>query len=106
MICSDRKLQTELRKNFSILLLNNYPDHVVEKPIARKLKTFTSLTSHSVKKCPVYLHLPWLGTLSVGLENKIKASVEKCFFPVEQGVIFTPRPLPPAIKKDVLPALL
>ena len=59
-----------------------------------------------VKKCPVYLHLPWLGTPSVGLENKIKASVKKCFFAVEQRFIFTSRPLLPAIKKDLLPASL
>ena len=48
----------------------------------------------------------WLGTPSVGLENKIKASVEKCFFAVKQRVIFTSRPLLPAIENDVLPALL
>ena len=97
MICSDCKLQAELKNFFSILLVNGYPDHVIEKAIARKLKTFTSLTSYTVKKCPVYLHLPWLGTPSVGLKNKIKASAEKCFFAVEQRVIFTSRPLLPAI---------
>ena len=59
-----------------------------------------------VKKCPVNLHLFWLGTPSVGLENKIKASVEKCFFAVEQCAIFTSCPFLPAIKKDVLPASL
>ena len=59
-----------------------------------------------VKKCPVYLHLPWLGTPSVGFENKIKVSVEKCFFAIEQRVIFTSLPLLSAIKKDVLPASL
>ena len=41
----------------------------------------------------------------VGLENKIKDSVEKCFFEVKQSAIFTSRPLLPPIKKDVLPAL-
>ena len=69
MICSDCKLQAELKNFFSILLVNGYPDHVIEKAIARKLKTFTSLTSYTVKKCPVYLHLPWLGTPSVGLNT-------------------------------------
>ena len=59
-----------------------------------------------VKKCPVNLHLFWLGTPSVGLENKIKASVEKCFFAVEQCAIFTSCPFLTAIKKDVLPASL
>ena len=77
-----------------------------EKTIARKLKDFTSPTSHTMKKCLVYLHLPWLGTPSVRLENKIKANVEKCFFAVEQRVIYTSRPLLSAIKKDVLPASL
>ena len=55
-----------------------------------------------MKKCPVYLHLSCLGTPSVRHENKIKASAEKCFFAVEQRVIFASRPLLPAIKKDVL----
>ena len=43
--------------------------------------------------------MPWLGTLSVGLENKIKPTVEKCFFGVEQRAIFKSCPLLPAIKK-------
>ena len=72
----------------------------------RKFKKFASPTSHSVRKCPVYLHLSWLGTPLVDLENKIKASVEKCFFAVEQRVNFTSHPLLPAIKKDMLPASL
>ena len=83
MICSDVTLQAKLRKKFSIPLMNGYPDHVIEKTIAHKLKDFISPTSHTVKKCPVYLHLPWLGTLSVKHESKIKARVEKCFFAVE-----------------------
>ena len=81
--------------------MNDYPDYVIEKTIARQLKDFTSPTSHTTKKCPVYLHFPWLETPSVGLKNKIKASVEKCFFAVEQHVIFISRPLLPAIKKNV-----
>ena len=87
-----------------MLLINGYPDHVIEKTIASKLKDFTSLTLHTVKKFPVYFHLSWLRTPSVGLANKIKASVEKCFFAVEQSLIFSSRPLLPAIKKNVLPA--
>ena len=37
MICSDCKLQTELRKFFSMLLVNGYSDHVIDKTFARKL---------------------------------------------------------------------
>ena len=79
--------------------------HRGTKTLAHKLKNFTLPTIHTVKKYPVYLRLPWLGTPSVGLQNKIKDNVEKCFFAVEQRV-FTSCPLLPAIKEDVLPASL
>ena len=59
-----------------------------------------------MKKCPVYFCLPWLETPSARHKSKIKASVKKCFFAVEQRVIFTSRPLFSAIKKDMLPASL
>ena len=75
------------------------------KTANKKQKTQTSFT-FLIKKCRVYLYLPWLETSLAGLENKIKASVEKSFFAVEQRVIFTSRLLLPVIKKDVLPALL
>ena len=48
-----------------------YPDHVIEKAIARKLQDFTSPTSHTVKKCPVYLYLP--GCELFRLEMKVKS---------------------------------
>ena len=70
------------------------------------LREIVSISSPYVQKCPDYLHLSWLGTPSVGFENKIKASVEKSFFTVEQRVMFTSRPLLPLIKKDVLPVSL
>ena len=58
MICSDVTLQAKLRKNFSILLMNGNFDHVIEKMIARKLKDFTSPTSHTVKKCSAIFICP------------------------------------------------
>ena len=50
------------------------PTTLLRKQLPEKLKDFTSPTSHTVRKCPVYLHLLWLGTFSVRFENKIKAS--------------------------------
>ena len=97
IIIEQKELQTQRRQ--TILFMNGCPDPVIEKTIVRKLKDFTSPTSHTVKKCTVYLHLPWLGTPWVRHESKIKASVEKCFFAEEQRVIFTFRPLVPAIKR-------
>ena len=63
--------------------MNGYLNHVIEKKNACKSKDFTSPTSHTVKKCPLYLHLPWLETPSIGLENKIKASVKNYFFSID-----------------------
>ena len=83
--------------------MNGYPDHVIEKTFARKLKDFTSLTSHTVKKCPVYHYLPWLGIFFFRHGSKIKAYMEKCFFAAEHRVIFTSCPFLSAIKKNVLP---
>ena len=65
-----------------------YPNRVIEKTIAGKLKDFTSDTSQTVKKCPVYLLLPELETPSVRHESKIKTNVEKCFFAEEPRVVF------------------
>ena len=89
--------------------MNGYPDHVIEKTIVHKLKDFTSPTSHTVKKCPIYLHSPYLEASSVRNESKIKASVENFFFALEQRVVlvqrkrvvFTSCPLLAPIKKNV-----
>ena len=57
MICFlDFTVQAELRKFFSILLINGYPDHIIEKTIVGKLKDFTSPTLQMLKKCPVDLY--------------------------------------------------
>ena len=67
--------------------MNGYPEHVIEKRIARKLKDFTSPTSHTLKKFPVYLHLPWLGTPWFDLKIKLKPVRRNAFFAVEQRVV-------------------
>ena len=59
--------------------------------------------SHS-RKMPVYLHIPWIGNISMKFEKQITSTVKRCFFSVELRVIFNTRQLLPAIKKDVLPS--
>ena len=56
------------------------------------------------KKCPVYLHLPWLGNVSMRYEMQIKTAVKRCYFAVEPCIVYTTRQLLPVAKKDVLPA--
>ena len=57
-----------------------------------------------MEKCPVYLHIPWIGNVAIQFEKQITSAVKRCFFSVEPRVIFTTRHLLPTTKKDVLPS--
>ena len=98
------KLNQELGKIRSILLENGYPERVINSAFKRKLQQINSNPVHTVKKCPVYLHIPWIGNVSMRFEKQITSAVKRCFFSVEPRVIFNTRQLLPAIKKDVLPS--
>ena len=104
MICSKSKLNQELGKIRSILLENGYPERVINSAFKQKLQQINSNPVHTVKKCPVYLHIPWIGNVSMRFEKQITSAVKRCFFSVEPRVIFNTRQLLPAIKKDVLPS--
>ena len=103
MICSKSKLDPELGKIRLILLENGYPEHAINSAFKRKLQQLNSNPVHTVEKCPVYLHIPWVGNVSMKFEKQITSAVKRCFFFVKPGVIFNTRQLLPAIKKDVLP---
>ena len=104
MICSKSKLEQELGKIRSILLENGYPEHAINSAFKRKLQQLNSNPVYTVEKCPVYLHIPWIGNVSMKFEKQITSAVKRCFFSVEPRVIFNTRHLLPAIKKDVLPS--
>jgi len=104
MICSKGKLDPELDKILSILLENGYPENLIKSTIKQKLQQLNSNPVHTVKKCPVYLHIPWIGNISTRFEKQITSAVKRCFFSVEPHVVFMTRQLLPAAKKDVLPS--
>ena len=104
MICSKGKLSSELDNIRSIMAENGYPDHVVNSSITKKIRNFRRPPSYGPKKCPVYLHLPWLGAISTRFEKQVASAVQRCYFSVEPRVVFTTRKLLPTSKKDVLPA--
>jgi len=56
------------------------------------------------EKCPVYLHIPWIGNVSTRFEKQITSAVKRCFFSIEPRVVFTTRQLLPATMKGVLPS--
>ena len=106
MICSPQNLPAELEKLKSIFRMNGYPDRLVLKTIEEKVKAFNCLTPSKAgpAKCPVYIRIPYIGTISRMYKQKISDAVRKCYFAVNPRVIITSKPILPSSVKDVLPA--
>ena len=58
------KLQAELEKIRSILVANGYANHIITSTFSKKVRQFNQSSQHGPKKCPIYLHLSWLGNVS------------------------------------------
>ena len=71
--------------------------------IKRTLQQLNLNPVRTVKKCPVYFHIPWIGNVSMKFEKQITSALKRCFFSIEAHVGFMTRQLLPATKKDVLP---
>ena len=104
-ICSPERLPSKLDKIKFILLSNGYPEHVIKSFMAMKMKQFHALLKFGSEKCPIYLRLPWLGSVSTWLEKQVKSAVKQCFSAVEPHVVYSTNKLLSATNKDVLPAL-
>ena len=102
VICSKSTLQNELSNIRSILINNGYSETVINAVITKKINQFYRPTQFGPKKCPVYLHLSWLGNVSMRYEMHIKTAVKRCYFAVEPCIVYTTRRLPPVAKKDAL----
>ena len=93
MICSKGKLDPELDKIRSILLENGYPKHLINSTIKQKLQQLNSNPVHTVRKCPVYLHVPWIGNVSMKFEKQITFAVKRCLFPSNHVLFYDPAAL-------------
>ena len=102
-ICSPEKLQPELDKIRFILLNNNYPDYIIQSSISKTITQFNKPSHFGPKKCPVYLRLPWLGSILNKSEKQIKSAIHNCFYAVEPRVVFKTNEMLAATQKDVLP---
>ena len=69
------------------------------------MKQFHALPKFGPEKCPVYLHLLWLGFVSTRFERQVKSDVKQRFSAVESRVVYSTNELLSAINKNVLPAL-
>ena len=104
-ICSPERLPSELDKIKFILLTNGYPEHVIKSFMAMTMKQFHALPKFELKKGPVYLRLPLLGSVSTRFEKQVKSAVKQCFSAEEPHVVYSTNELLSATNKDVLPAL-
>ena len=98
VICSKSTLQNELSNIRLILINNDYLEAIINAAITKKIDQFHRSTQLGPKKCPVYLHLPWLGNVSMRYEIQIKTAVKRCYFAVEPYIFYTTRLLPVAKK--------
>ena len=73
--------------------------------MAMKMKQLLALPKFGPEKCPVYLRLPRLGSVSTRFEKQVKSAVKQCFSAVEPRVVYSTNELLSATNKDVLPAL-
>ena len=102
-ICSPTKLDDEIKIIHDMFLDLGYPEFEINNTIKRCLQTSSKPPMYGPKKCPVYLHLPYIGTVSERFEKQIGNIVGKTFHSVRLRVHFqTRRPLN-GICKDVTP---
>ena len=88
VICSKSTLENELSNIRSILMNNGYPEATINTVMTKKINQFRRPTQFGPKKCPVYLHLPWLSKVSLRYEMEIKTAVKRCYFAVEPCIVY------------------
>ena len=102
-ICSPSKLDTELENVANIFSALGYPEHVIKSTICRTVERFQTPRPFGPKKCPVYLHLPYIGNVSSRFEEQTSKAVESTYHSVHLRVVYrTRRPLN-GVVKDVSP---
>ena len=73
--------------------------------MTKKSQQFHTSLKFGPEKCPVYLHLPWLGLFSNRFEKQVTSFVKHYYLAVEPHVVYKTNQLLPVANKDMLPAL-
>ena len=103
-ICSEFKIDNELRAIRDIFIDNVYPEDVIDSNIKYMVTKFKDTNKvFDPLKCPVYFRLPWVGFATESITNKIASSVYHCYNAVYLRPIFTSRPAFNSTNKDNLP---
>ena len=84
---------------------NRYSEHIIKSFVAKKIKQLEALPNFRPEKCPVYVRLPLLGSVSTQFEKQAKSAVKQCFSAVKPRVVCSTNDLFSTTSKDVLPTL-
>ena len=103
-ICSDWKIENELKVIKDIFIDNGYLEEVIGVNIRHAVTRFKNTNKvFGPPKCPVYCRLPWVGSTSQSFADKIATSVYRCYHAVNLRPIFTTRLAFNSTNKDKLP---
>ena len=103
-ICSKAHVENEFSNIRRILSDNGYPILLINERIKRKLGLSAANPMYGPQKCPVYLHLPFLGEHSERITKAIRSCVGKIFFSVNLRTVYSTKKILPKNRKDVLPS--
>lgn len=79
--------------------------YLLDAVIRDVINNFHRVKPHLVKKCPVYLRLPFIGSEGESLARRISFAINNCYFSANVRVIFVTRPILSSIHKDVPPTI-
>ena len=103
-ICSDCKIENELKVIQDIFIDNGYSEEVIDANIRHTVTRFKSMNKvFGPPKCPVYFRLPSVGSANQSFPDKIASSVYRCYHAVNLRPIFTTKPAFNSTNKDKLP---
>ena len=103
-ICSERKIENELKAIKDIFIDNGYPGDVIDNNIKHAVTKFKDMNKvFGPLKCPVNFRIPWVGSATKSFANKIASSVYRCSHAVNLRPIFTSRPAFNSTNKNKLP---
>ena len=103
-ICSNSKIEDELRVIRELFLSNGYPKEVINDNISLTVTKFRNKNKiFGPSKCPVYFRLPWIGPASQSFADKVASLVSHCVNAVKVRSIFATKAAFNSIHKDVLP---
>ena len=103
-ICSDCKMEEQLKVIRELFLNNGYPEEVTDDKINSTVTKFKNKNKiFGPSKCPDYFRLPWIGPASQSFADGVASSVSLCFHAVKVRSIFATKAAFNSIHKDVLP---